>query len=155
MTGANGFLGKAIVRRAAAGGHRVRAIVRAGTVAGASETLEVGDPVSSGRDPARAMFDGVDAVIHLAARVHVLKETAADPAAAFMQANRDLTLRLAEAAAAAGVARFVQASSVAAVASLTPPDKWRTTTRRHCRRTTMAAASWPPTSRWRTDRSAR
>jgi UDP-glucose 4-epimerase len=56
--------------------------------------------------------DGCDAVVHLAARVHVMRDSAADPLAAFRAVNVDGTLNLARQAAAAGVKRFVFLSSI-------------------------------------------
>lgn len=53
-----------------------------------------------------------DVVIHCAARVHVMNDTAADPLAAFRAVNRDLSLQLAQQAAAAGVKQFIYLSSV-------------------------------------------
>jgi nucleoside-diphosphate-sugar epimerase len=58
---------------------------------------------------------GADMVVHLAARVHVMRETAADPLAEFRRANVEATRALGEAAAAAGVRQLVLASSVKAV----------------------------------------
>ena len=55
---------------------------------------------------------GARALVHLAARAHVLRETEADPEAAFQRANVDATARLAEAAIRAGVRRFVFVSSI-------------------------------------------
>jgi UDP-glucose 4-epimerase len=55
-------------------------------------------------------------VVHLAARVHIMNEDAADPEAAFRTTNVDATLRLAAAARQIGVRRFVFVSSVKAVA---------------------------------------
>jgi nucleoside-diphosphate-sugar epimerase len=57
---------------------------------------------------------GVDAVVHLAARVHVLKDRARDPLAEFRRVNVEATLRLAE-ACAGRVGRFVYVSSVHAM----------------------------------------
>jgi nucleoside-diphosphate-sugar epimerase len=54
----------------------------------------------------------VDAIIHCAARVHVMRETAADPLVAFRTANVAGTEQLAREAAAAGVRRFIFLSSV-------------------------------------------
>ncbi|MDT8448262.1 MAG: NAD-dependent epimerase/dehydratase family protein [bacterium] len=51
-------------------------------------------------------------VIHLAARAHRMRDTAADPKTAFMEANRDFTLRLAEKAVREGAKKFVFISSV-------------------------------------------
>ena len=59
-----------------------------------------------------AALDGVDAVVHLAARVHVMHESHGDPLGEFRRVNVDATAALAEAAARAGVRRLVFASSV-------------------------------------------
>ena len=58
-----------------------------------------------------AALDGIEVVVHLAARVHVMRDTAADPLAAFRAVNLDATAQLAEAARRAGVRRFVFVSS--------------------------------------------
>jgi len=63
-----------------------------------------------------ASLDGVDCVVHLAARVHVMHDNALDPAAAFNATNVEGTLRVARAAHAHGVRRFVYVSSIKAVA---------------------------------------
>ena len=57
-------------------------------------------------------LEGVDMVIHLAARVHVMHDTETDPITAFRTVNVDGTLNLARQAAASGVKRFVFISSV-------------------------------------------
>ena len=53
-----------------------------------------------------------DIVIHCAARVHVMNDTASDPLHLFRQINVAGTLRLAKQAAAAGVKQFIFLSSV-------------------------------------------
>ncbi len=68
------------------------------------------------------VLDGVDAVAHLAARVHVMRETAKDSIAAFRRTNVEGALRLAEAAALTGVRRFVFLSSVKALGDASPDD---------------------------------
>ncbi len=60
----------------------------------------------------KPLLDGVDVVVHLAARVHVLKETTRDPLAEFRQVNVAGTERLARMAAEAGVQRLVYISSI-------------------------------------------
>lgn len=55
---------------------------------------------------------GVDVVFHLAARVHQLEDTAADPAAEYRRVNAAGTEHLARCAAARGVRRMVLVSSV-------------------------------------------
>ena len=60
----------------------------------------------------RAALAGIDAIVHLAARAHVLRDSSADAHALYRAVNTLGALRLAEAAAAAGVRRFVFLSSV-------------------------------------------
>ncbi|UBV42723.1 sugar transferase [Deinococcus taeanensis] len=55
---------------------------------------------------------GVTYVVYLAARVHVMNDTHADPLAAYRAVNTDAPVALAHAAAAAGVSRFIYLSSV-------------------------------------------
>jgi nucleoside-diphosphate-sugar epimerase len=99
VTGANGFVGRAVVARL---GARARAVTR----------REVGE-IGPDTDWSGALGDGIAAVIHCAARAHVLREEAGgDPLAAFRRVNRDGTLALARAAASAGVKRFVFVSSI-------------------------------------------
>ena len=59
-----------------------------------------------------AALAGVDVVIHLAARVHVMHEKAIDPLAEFQEVNLHGTVNLARQAASAGVKRFVYVSTV-------------------------------------------
>jgi nucleoside-diphosphate-sugar epimerase len=59
-----------------------------------------------------AALPGADAVVHLAARVHVMRDTAADPLAEYRRVNTDATLQLARAAVRCGVGRFVFMSTI-------------------------------------------
>lgn len=63
-------------------------------------------------DGASGRLEGLDAIVHAAARVHVMHDRAEDPLAEYRRANVAGTLGLAEAAAAAGVRRFVFVSSI-------------------------------------------
>ncbi|MBR7799034.1 UDP-glucose 4-epimerase family protein [Undibacterium fentianense] len=65
----------------------------------------------------------VDTVIHCAARVHVMNETAANPLNAFREVNLYGTLRLAEQSASAGVRQFIYLSSVKVNGEMTQPGK--------------------------------
>lgn len=58
------------------------------------------------------LLDGVQTVVHLAARVHVMDDRAADPLKEFREANVETTLHLARAAVRAGVRRIVYVSSI-------------------------------------------
>ncbi len=69
------------------------------------------------------MLSRVDAIVHLAARVHVMNDTASDPLTEFRRVNVDGTLNLARQAAAAGVRRFVFVSSVKVNGEETLPGK--------------------------------
>lgn len=112
VTGASGFVGRALLPRLASEGYRVRAAVRrpdSGLPAGAAP-VAIGD-LTDEPDWRRALA-GVDAVVHLAARAHVLAERSPDAFALYHAANTIPTLRLAEAAAAAGLRRLVFISSV-------------------------------------------
>ncbi|MFH0933989.1 MAG: SDR family oxidoreductase [Pseudomonadota bacterium] len=107
VTGANGFVGKALCREAVRRGHAVRAAVRSRATA---DTVAVGD--IDGQTDWRAALHGIDVVIHLAARVHVMQESAADPLDAFRSVNVQGTENLARQAAGAGVKRLVYVSSI-------------------------------------------
>lgn len=121
VTGANGFVGTALVRHLLAAGHTVRAAARraADVPAGAEAVIA---PDLSCQADWRDALAGMEAVIHCAARVHVMKDRAADPLAAFRTANRDGTAALAGQAAAAGVRRFVFLSTIKVNGESTPPD---------------------------------
>ena len=116
VTGATGFVGQALIRRMAADGrHAVRAAVRAETctLPAGVECVVAGDLVNLNGDAAwQATVSGMDAVVHLAARVHVMRESASDPLSEFRRVNVTASLKLAKQAAAAGVRRFVYLSSV-------------------------------------------
>lgn len=58
------------------------------------------------------LLDGIDTVIHLAARVHIMKDNATDPLSEFRKANVEATLHLAREAANAGVRRFIFVSTI-------------------------------------------
>lgn len=120
VTGATGFIGRALIPRLLAGGYAVTAASRAATTGlpGAARSVVVGE-LGPDTDWTEALA-GAGAVVHLAARVHVMAETATDPLAEFRRANADGTRRLAEQAAAAGVKRFVYLSSIKVNGETTP-----------------------------------
>ncbi|MBI3044327.1 MAG: SDR family oxidoreductase [Betaproteobacteria bacterium] len=109
VTGANGFVGRALCAVLAASDRGFRRTVRAPhpDFPGAVAVGEVGPDTDW-----RAALDGVHCVVHLVSRTHVLRETAADPLAEYRRINVEGTLRLARQAGAAGVRRLVFVSSV-------------------------------------------
>ena len=112
VTGATGFVGSALVARLAREGVKTRACVRRddASMPDGVHTVQVGG-LSIDTDWSSALA-GVAAVVHAAARVHVMDDTAADPLTEFRRVNVEGTLNLARQAAAAGVKRFVFVSSV-------------------------------------------
>ena len=112
VTGASGFVGNATCARLVAQGMNVIGSVRhlsTQPLLGVDYRL-VGD-LDANTDW-RDALTGVDTIVHCAARVHVMREMAADPLVAFRTTNVAGTEQLARQAAAAGVRRFVFLSSV-------------------------------------------
>ncbi|MEM1046360.1 MAG: NAD-dependent epimerase/dehydratase family protein [Pseudomonadota bacterium] len=123
VTGANGFVGRAVLRAIAEDGGRAVALVRDANAVGALRQPDVrAVGAIDGRTDWRAALDGCSAVVHCAARVHVMRDTAADPLDAFRTVNRDGTRRLAESCAGAGVGRLIVVSSVKVNGEATPFD---------------------------------
>ncbi len=120
VTGANGFAGRSVCRLLLKQGWQVRAVVRDPTQAGAlcnalgaPEDLEIALVPDIGSDTHwNELFRGCNAVVHLAARAHIMRDPAADPLGEFRRVNRDATIKLAGDAAAAGARRFVFASTI-------------------------------------------
>lgn len=112
VTGANGFVGRTLCVELTRRGYIVRGACRELSHATGLpvEIVVVGD-IGADTDWSSALA-GVDAVVHLAARVHVMRETATEPLAAFREVNVAGTEGLARAAAVHGVKRFVYVSSI-------------------------------------------
>lgn len=113
ITGANGFVGCALIKRLRKqSGLSLRASVRHPTAKVASdvELCVTGD--LSADTQWTAALDGVDVVIHLAARVHMLRDYSTDPLSAYRRTNVEGTLALAQQAVKAGVRRFIYLSSI-------------------------------------------
>ncbi len=118
VTGANGFVGSALCHRLRTEGMNVRRGVRDrtnvlsddGSDDGSFDSVVLHDH-STDTETQQAL-DEVQAVIHLAARVHVMTDRADPPLQEFCRVNRDWTERLAREAAKQGVRRFVYLSSI-------------------------------------------
>lgn len=109
VTGSSGFVGSAVCCELKLRGRCLLRAVRGHEISD-DPAVVVGD-IDSKMDWSTALND-VGAVVHLAARVHQMCDTAVDPLAEFRKMNVGATRRLAEAAAQAGVKRFVFLSSV-------------------------------------------
>ncbi len=120
ITGATGFVGAALLQRlalqqASQSGSAVCSLLGITRQAPAKVVTGVryvplGDFASVA--DWQSVLSGVDVLVHTAARVHVMTDTAADPLAEFRRVNVAGTLNLAHQAAAAGVRRFVFISSI-------------------------------------------
>jgi nucleoside-diphosphate-sugar epimerase len=112
VTGANGFLGQAIVRRLHDDFKAVRGTVREpkGMLFDGAEYVLVGN-LDLTTDWSEALR-GVNAVIHTAARAHVMHETSDGALSEFRRVNVDGSLSLARQAIFAGVKRFIFISSI-------------------------------------------
>lgn len=112
ITGPTGFVGRALVGHLLAAGRNVRTARRSRSSdgPGSVQSVVVGD-LTDCPDWSVAL-EGVNVVIHCAARAHVLKDDATDPLEAFRIVNTKATLHLAGEAARAGARRFVFISSI-------------------------------------------
>lgn len=124
VTGASGFVGRALLERlAATSSHDVRGAVRrpvAEPVAGIDYRFVAG--LDREADWLGAL-EGCDTVVHAAARVHVMRETVTDPLAEFRRVNVEGTEALARQAVSAGVRRFVFVSSIKVNGEETAPGR--------------------------------
>lgn len=112
VTGATGFVGRALVERLARDSRvSVRAVVRRESVDLPAHVERVAGELDPAWDWRPALAD-VTTVVHLAARVHVMRDRASDPLAEYRRVNVAGTEHLARSAAASGVRRFVFLSSV-------------------------------------------
>src|SRR4051812_38949552 len=118
VTGADGFIGTHLCGALQAAGYPVRAATRTKPLM--PDGVVVGE-IGVETDWSVALR-GIEVVIHLAARAHVLKETSTDPLALFRQVNTAGTTRLAEMAIASGVRRLIFVSSIGVNGEQTPPD---------------------------------
>lgn len=111
ITGANGFVGRPLCAELLRQGWFVRAAMRAANLLiGDVDMLVIG--TIDAKTNWTESLHGVDVVIHLAARVHVMNDTSADPLEEFRKVNVAGTERLARCAATAGVKRLVYVSSI-------------------------------------------
>lgn len=121
VTGASGFVGEALVFRllvdkqfcpiaAARGATRLHGLCSV-------------VPFDLAHAKTQPVLDDVQVVVHAAARVHVMNETAADALSEYRKVNVEGTLKLAQCAAASGVKRFIFVSSIKVNGESTLPGK--------------------------------
>lgn len=113
ITGANGFIGRNLCESLYDKGYVIKAAIR--DIKGYEqlhpdiEKFIIGDIVATDLN---IVLRQIDTVIHLAARVHILKKTATNSLSEFQRVNVAGTERLAKEAAINGVRRFIYVSSI-------------------------------------------
>jgi len=124
VTGATGFIGRHVCTALRNSGLRVRGTVRDRSSEHAGIVLDQDVLVRDIADVTNwhEMFSGVDTVVHLAARVHVLKDGSNNALAAYRRVNVDATEELARRAAMAGITRLVYMSSIKVNGEITTLD---------------------------------
>lgn len=110
VTGASGFVGSYLCEALVKNNDLVNAVVR--TANNSPKNVKLIIKELSGQTNWKDSFRGVDVVIHLAGRAHVMKESAIDPYLAYAEINVNATRALAEQAAKNGVKRFIFLSSI-------------------------------------------
>ena len=111
VTGANGFVGSALCAEAIRRGSHVKGATRSACELPVGVESTIIDSIDDETNWVDALY-GVDVVIHLAARVHVMKDVSVDPLAEFRKINVAGTEQLARCAAESGAKRFVYVSSI-------------------------------------------
>jgi nucleoside-diphosphate-sugar epimerase len=124
VTGASGFLGRALIKTFSnLDDIAVVAVCRGPTSFGQADVqvVEIGDLLEF--DNWSSILLDIDVIIHAAGRAHVMNESSMDPLYEFRRVNRDGTLRLAEEAAKAGVKRLIFLSSIKVNGEATLPGR--------------------------------
>ena len=123
VTGASGFVGRALCVELRAREESVITTGRNTSREVPASTRHVIVPDLSEHFDWSALLSGVEIVVHLAARVHVMRDREIDPIAAYRKINTIGTERLARAAARSGVKKFIYLSSIKVNGELTLPGK--------------------------------
>ena len=112
VTGANGFVGSYLCTALVKNNDLVSAVVRNANNNNSPKNVKLIVKELSGETNWKDSFHGVDVVIHLAGRAHVMNESAIDPYLAYAEINVNATRNLAEQAARNGIKRFIFLSSI-------------------------------------------
>lgn len=113
LTGASGFVGRALCERLLTENYEVIAPCRSPGTLPANERLQ--SPLITGLNGDvdwQTMLSGANVVVHLAARAHIMRDTVSNPLTEYRKINVEGTLNLARQAAQSGAKRFVYISSI-------------------------------------------
>jgi nucleoside-diphosphate-sugar epimerase len=111
ITGANGFVGSTLSARLQQDGVPASLAVRAVNAGDATaDKFAIG--CISAKTNWSYCLNNVKQIVHLAARVHVMRDRSTNPLAEFRRVNLDGTTNLARQAALAGVRRFIFLSTI-------------------------------------------
>lgn len=123
VTGASGFVGKALCALLVEKGFQVRGLVRSGKVAEGVESVDVQDISDTSPYAWASILSGVDVVIHCAALVHQMGADDDGVGERYHRVNTEATASLARAAAGAGVKRFIFLSTIKVLGEHTLPGQ--------------------------------
>lgn len=112
VTGSTGFVGSRVMELAQAKEWQAVGVVRRGSSTQQFDFLTFSIKGLDANNDWQGAFEGVDCVVHCAARVHQMRESERDALEAYRRVNTEGTLNLAKQAAQAGVKRFVFISSI-------------------------------------------
>lgn len=127
ITGSTGFVGRALLKRLLVDNFNIRAAVRNDSnnkIHEGIEIINVGELNSITQW--KKSLEGVDVVVHLAARAHILHDQVGSSGAEYFRINVDATLNLANQAAKAGIKRFIYLSTIKVNGEFTEPGKFFT-----------------------------
>jgi nucleoside-diphosphate-sugar epimerase len=111
LTGASGFVGKTVLKTAQQRHQKIRPVYRSMHAAKGQADAVLVSELDGASDWSQAL-QGIDVVIHAAARAYINQEHILDPLAEYRRVNVEGSLNLARQAATAGVRRFVFISSI-------------------------------------------
>jgi nucleoside-diphosphate-sugar epimerase len=120
LTGASGFVGKAVFKTAQQRDLKIRPVYRSLCLVKEQQNAVLVSGLHSTTDWSQSL-KGVDVVIHTAALTHIVHKEVIDPLAEYRRVNVEGTLNLACQAAEAGVRRFVFISSIKVNGEATTP----------------------------------
>ena len=113
ITGANGFIGRAVCQYLRSSGYTLSGTTRDANKKRGPANIPLYNIPQLGIDTDwLPSVSGAEAIVHLAARVHVMRDFLSDPLVEFRRVNRDETIKLAEAAVSASVKRLIFVSTV-------------------------------------------